>query len=99
MVRRTLSGPVKSLFLVHSRRKSMLARSIFAFIMAERSLFCSLTQSVGEEASCPSMLDHKISNLLGEPVSLCQLTGKVVLIVNTVSEGGYTPQYEGLEKL
>jgi glutathione peroxidase len=33
------------------------------------------------------------------PVSLCQFRGKVLLIVNTASECGYTPQYEGLEKL
>lgn len=36
---------------------------------------------------------------MDEPVSLCQFRGKVLLIVNTASECGYTPQYEGLEKL
>jgi glutathione peroxidase len=45
------------------------------------------------------MLDHKFSNLMDEPVSLCQFSGKVLLIVNTASECGYTPQYDGLEKL
>jgi len=77
----------------------MLARSIFAFIIAALAVFSAPTPSVGAEASCPSMLDHKFSNLMDEPVSLCQFTGKVVLIVNTASECGYTPQYEGLEKL
>ena len=38
-------------------------------------------------------------NLQDEPVSLCQFSGKVLLLVNTASECGYTPQYEGLEKL
>jgi len=32
-------------------------------------------------------------------VSLCQFKGKVVLIVNTASQCGFTPQYEGLESL
>jgi glutathione peroxidase len=50
-------------------------------------------------AACPSMLDRKVSSLLDEPVSLCEYTGKVLLVVNTASQCGYTPQYEGLEKL
>jgi glutathione peroxidase len=36
---------------------------------------------------------------MDEPVSLCQFSGKVLLIVNTASECGYTPHYDGLEKL
>jgi glutathione peroxidase len=36
---------------------------------------------------------------MDEPISLCQFRGKVLLIVNTASECGYTPQYDGLEKL
>jgi len=51
------------------------------------------------EAFCPAILDHKFANLMDEPVSLCQHRGKVVLVVNTASECGYTPQYDGLEKL
>jgi glutathione peroxidase len=33
------------------------------------------------------------------PVSLCGFAGKVLLVVNTASQCGFTPQYEGLEKL
>jgi glutathione peroxidase len=51
------------------------------------------------ESPCPNHLNHKVANLQDEPVSLCQYQGKVLLIVNTASQCGYTPQYEGLEKL
>jgi glutathione peroxidase len=53
----------------------------------------------GAGVACPPLLDHKLLNLQEEAVSLCQFRGKVVLVVNTASECGYTPQYEGLEKL
>jgi len=50
-------------------------------------------------AACPPLLDHRMETLADEPQSLCQYRGKVVLVVNTASQCGFTPQYEGLEKL
>ena len=50
--------------------------------------------------ACKGLLDHNFPALLtGNPQSLCDYAGKVVLVVNTASQCGYTPQYEGLEAL
>ena len=37
--------------------------------------------------------------LAGEPIRLADFAGKPVLVVNTASQCGYTPQYTGLQKL
>jgi len=49
--------------------------------------------------ACPALLDRKMDTLREEPQSLCEYSGKVVMVVNTASECGYTPQYDGLEAL
>ena len=51
-------------------------------------------------AGCPPLLDAALPTLSDDkPESICQYQGKVLLVVNTASQCGYTPQYEGLEKL
>jgi len=46
-----------------------------------------------------SVYDFQAKTLRGEEVSLGDYRGQVMLIVNTASKCGFTPQYEGLEKL
>jgi glutathione peroxidase len=49
---------------------------------------------------CPPLLQHSFNRLQDDrPQSLCQYAGKVLLVVNTASYCGFTPQYEGLEAL
>ena len=50
-------------------------------------------------ASCPALLNHKVASLAGGTEDLCDDAGKVVLVVNTASYCGYTPQYKGLQAL
>ena len=46
-----------------------------------------------------SIYDYSARNINGKEVSLADYKGQVVLIVNTASKCGFTPQFEGLEKL
>ena len=53
-----------------------------------------------DSVDCPALLRHTFNKLqTGEPQSLCQFQGKVLLIVNTASYCAYTQQYEGLEAM
>ncbi len=47
----------------------------------------------------PSIHDFEALSIDGKPVSLAQFKGKPMLIVNTASACGFTPQFGGLEKL
>jgi glutathione peroxidase len=55
----------------------------------------------GVAAACSDLLDKEFRPLAGkEKVNLCErFDGQVLLVVNTASKCGFTPQYEGLEAL
>ena len=64
-------------------------------------LFCfSVGNLFAADQTCPKILDHSVQ-LLGssKDISLCNYQGQVILAVNTASQCGFTPQFEGLEKL
>jgi glutathione peroxidase len=80
-------------------RTNIFRRFALGVLLGSLATGAFATEPTGSSAACPPLLDRKVSNLQDEAVSLCQFRGKVLLIVNTASECGYTPQYEGLEKL
>lgn len=73
-------------------------KTLATVLLFALSLF---TQSAVFAADCPETLNFMFRPLAGEEkVNLCQqYLGKVVLVVNTASKCGNTPQYEGLEAL
>lgn len=77
----------------------MSARKIFYILIGV--LMVSLFQPLsGAKASDKTAYDFSFKTLMDEDsMPLRQFEGKVMLIVNTASKCGFTPQYEGLEKL
>ena len=53
----------------------------------------------GNDLSMKKITDFTVKNLIDEPVDLSQYAGEVMLIVNTASACGFTPQYAELQAL
>ena len=69
------------------------------FVVSSAALV-TLAPAAARAADCPALLQHTMPRLQDEaPQPLCQYAGKVLLMVNTASQCGFTPQYEGLEAL
>ncbi|RXJ67886.1 glutathione peroxidase [Veronia nyctiphanis] len=71
------------------------------FLVLVPLLLVALSPSTKASESCPPLLEHSYKKLnSSEDVNLCEtLKGQVVLVVNTASQCGYTPQFKQLESL
>ena len=81
-----------------SNRRFLSAASLLLLVAVVVG-YAPPVRAAGSE-SCPATLQHTFARLQDEkPQSLCQYSGKVVLVVNTASFCGFTGQYKGLEEL
>lgn len=58
-----------------------------------------LHASVAAAPTCTPLLNHTLKDIDGEARNLCAYAGKVILVVNTASNCGYTGQYKSLQGL
>lgn len=71
-----------------------------ALLLAVSFMSMSLTTAGTDSGTeVDSVHDFELNNIDGEKINLSTYEGKVLLIVNTASECGYTPQYEGLQAI
>ena len=75
--------------------------SAVAILVGASALFLKQknASNLSLETEVKSIYDITVKDIEGEDFDLAQLKGKKVLIVNTASRCGLTPQYEGLQKL
>ncbi len=77
-------------------RKTLLILTLFILV---GGIACFSSSSPTVAAKEKSVLEFKMKDIDGKEVALKKYKGDVLLIVNTASKCGYTPQYEGLQKI
>jgi glutathione peroxidase len=85
-----------------SKRSVMLKTFLAVLLLAVFGLAAALRPAPAQSAGqCPAFLDHDFQKLhSNETLNVCKtFAGKPLLLVNTASHCGYTPQFKGLESI
>lgn len=79
------------------KKMFILMLSVFAFFQncAQKKTDIRKTG----QPTAKSIYDFKVEGLLGDDINFADFKGKKILVVNTASKCGFTPQYADLEKL
>ncbi|MFZ9614906.1 MAG: glutathione peroxidase, partial [Candidatus Methylopumilus sp.] len=64
-----------------------------------KSLLLFWMMPIMSYATCLPLYDHQFNTLQGEKINLCDYQSKPILVVNTASKCGFTPQFNALEAL
>jgi glutathione peroxidase len=67
---------------------------MFTFFLVGASLMTNVAN-----AACADLYNHQFTTLQGEKINLCDYQEQPILVVNTASKCGFTPQFEALEGL
>ena len=74
------------------KMKQFLLKVIFATSLLGASAMASA-------AACTGIYNHQFTDLHGQAFNLCDYQDKPILVVNTASKCGFTPQFDALEGL
>jgi len=81
--------------------KTILLGTVLTAIAVQHDNITTMNDSTvtQQPTAAPTIYDFKVPALDGTTIDFAAFKGKKILIVNTASECGYTPQYAGLQKL
>ena len=79
-----------------NRNKALI---LFSFFVVFALTSCNLFPAKAQDTAFKTLYDFKVEDIYGDEFDLAGLKGKKVMVVNTASKCGLTPQYEELEKL
>lgn len=90
---------VSILAVAYFLNKNIVHEQMASILQFGKSLFTPRQTNVSGGTNAPSFFDRKIMNIQGQPMNMDELRGKVLLLVNTASQCGYTPQLHTLQEL